>query len=163
MILACLKLYQVYDSYVVCDPVELPKFSSALLLFRWLILCVCGLGFCIIITLIPSLRLIAFCFAFTCMYFYLVGFRIPDFPSSPGIGIASSVFLATPAPSVWWHLRILQGGFCLVTQINNENTKQNLLQVKFQLDRPEMLSVCYSEPLLQFSESKFSSSYAYLH
>lgn len=56
------------------------------------------------ITLIISFSLRAFCFALTCMNFYLVSFRIPDFPSSPGIRIVSSILLATPAPQF--------GGIC---------------------------------------------------
>ena len=91
--------HQVDDSHLVCDPVQLPKFFSALLLFRWLILCVWAF-----ITLIISFRVTAFCFAFTCMDFYPVGFRIPDFRSSPGIRIISFILLATPAPQF--------GGMC---------------------------------------------------
>jgi len=58
--------------------------------------------FFVIITLIISFGLTVFYSAFTCTYFYLVSFRIPDFPSSPEV--VSSILLATPA--------LLFGGIC---------------------------------------------------
>lgn len=99
MIFAFLKQHQLYDPYLVCDPIQLPKFFSALLLFRWLILC-----FCFYYYFNSLFQTYSICFAFTCMYFYLVGFRIPDFPSSLGIGIISSLLLGTPTPQF--------GGIC---------------------------------------------------
>lgn len=165
MIFPFLEQCQVYDSYLVCDPIQLPKFFSTLLLFRWLILwCVwfC-LGLFFIITLILSFTIRAFCFAFTCIYFYLVGFRIPDFPSLPAISIVSSVLLAIPIPqfggicgffegaSVWSPKLIMK--ILSKTCCRSSSSCTDLKCFLFFI-----LSQCFSS-----LKANFSSSYACLH